>query len=76
MLETDLKIWGVNRGTSRASYVNASKCEEEELGEQERPGSSWCLHLYRDEGTTTRVEKDGGVYGDSSSTFPTPKGLP
>lgn len=56
--------------------MNASKCKEDELGEQERPDSSWCLHLYRDEGTTTGVEKDGGSYGDSSSAFPTPKGLP
>lgn len=39
----------------------ASKWEEEELGEQERPGSGWCLHLYRGGGTTTGVEKDGGV---------------
>lgn len=53
--------------------MKALKWEEEELGEQERPGSGWCLHLYRGRGTTTGVEKDGG---DSGSTFPTPKGLP
>lgn len=64
----------LTRGTSRASYVNALEWEEEELGEQEGPGSGWCLHLYRGGGCTTGGERVEEVMGTAAAPSRPPRG--